>query len=66
MKEAVLKVLKKIGLFATRPANPNIHLVRETGKHVPVNRYVLSIFSDKYLSNIYGQIVDCFYLFVPV
>lgn len=52
MKEAVLKELKKIRLFATRPANPNIHLVRETGKHVPVNRYVLPIFSDKYLSNI--------------
>ena len=52
MKEAVLKELKKIRLFATRPANPNIHLVWETGKHVPVNRYVLSIFSDKYLSNI--------------
>ena len=55
MQEAVLNVLKKVkhfaianiikntdALLATRPVNPNIQWVGETGNCVPENQYVLS------------------------
>ena len=55
MREAVLNVLKKVihfananiikntdALLATRPVNPNIQWVGETGNCVPENQYVLS------------------------
>ena len=55
MREAVLNILKKVihfsnaniikntdALLATRPVNPNIQWVGETGNCVPENQYVLS------------------------
>ena len=55
MREAVLKVLKKVielssaniiknadGLMATKRINQDVEWVGETGKHVPENRYTLS------------------------